>query len=48
MAIVRPDGTEMGCGDLVNLPPNAADVFLVLEIYQEEMSGDSLMNAQKC
>ena len=49
MAIVRPDGTEIGCGDLVNLSPNAADVvFLVLEVYQEEMSGDLLMNAQKC
>ena len=35
MAIVRPDGTEIGCG-LVNLSPNAADVvFLVLEVYQE-------------
>ena len=49
MAIVRPDGTEIGCGDLVNLSPNAADVvFLVLEVYQEEMTGDLLMNAQKC
>lgn len=49
MAIVRPDGTEIGCGDLVNLSPNAADVvFLVLEVYQEQMSGDLLMNAQKC
>ena len=33
----------------MNLSPNAADVvFLVLEVYQEEMSGDLLMNAQKC
>ena len=49
MAIVRPDGTEIGCGDLVNLSPNAADVvFLVLEVYQEQMSGDLLMNVQKC
>ena len=48
MAIVCPDGTEMGCGDLVNLPPNATDVFLVLEVHQEEMSGDLLINAQKC
>ena len=33
----------------MNLSPNAADVvFLVLEVYQEEMSGDLLMNVQKC
>ena len=33
----------------MNLSPNAADVvFLVLEVYQEEMSDDLLMNAQKC
>ena len=33
----------------MNLSPNAADVvFLVLEVYQEQISGDLLMNAQKC
>ena len=33
----------------MNLSPNEADVvFLVLEVYQEQISGDLLMNAQKC
>ena len=46
--IVRPDGEEVRCGDLVTLSSSCADVvFAVLEIY-EGASHDILLNAQKC
>ena len=35
--IVRLDGTQISCGDLVSLSSNSADVvFIVLELFQEE------------
>lgn len=45
--IVRPDGEEISCGDLVTLSFSCADVvFAVLEIY-EGASHEILLNARK-
>ena len=47
--IIRTDGDEVSCGDLVSLSPNCADVvFAVLEIYERGAGRDILLNAEKC
>ncbi|KAJ7331674.1 hypothetical protein OS493_019267 [Desmophyllum pertusum] len=48
-SIVRLDGTEISCGDLVNLSSNSPDLmFVVLELYKEGTGDDILLKAQKC
>lgn len=45
--IVRPDGVEISCGDLVTVVPTCTDLaFIVVEIYQQDSR--EMMTAQKC
>ena len=47
--IIRTDGDEVSCSDLVSLSLNCADVvFAVLEIYEGGAGRDILLNAEKC
>ena len=45
--VVRPDGVEISCGDLVTIAPICTDLaFIIIEIYQEDLR--EMMKAQKC
>ena len=45
--VVRPDGVEIGCGDLVTVAPTCTDLaFIIVEIYQQDLR--KMMKAQKC
>ena len=46
-SVVRPDGVEISCGDLVTVAPTCTDLtFIVIEIYQQDSR--EMMKAQKC
>ena len=46
-SVVRPDGVEISCGDLVTIAPICTDLaFIIIEIYQEDLR--EMMKAQKC
>ena len=46
-SVVRPDGVEIGCGDLLTVAPTCTDLaFIVIEIYQQDLH--EMMKAQKC
>ena len=46
-SVVRPDGVEISCGDLVTIAPTCTDLaFIIIEIYQEDLR--EMMKAQKC
>ena len=45
--VVRPDGVEIGCGDLVTVAPTCTDLaFFIVEIYQQDWR--EMIKAQKC
>ena len=45
--VVRPDGVEIGCGDLVTVAPTCTDLaFIIVKIYQQDLR--EMMKAQKC
>lgn len=47
VSVVRPDGVEISCGDLVTVAPACTDLaFIVIDIYQQDSR--EMMKAQKC
>ena len=46
-SVVRPDGVEISCSDLVTIAPTCTDLtFIIIEIYQQDLR--EMMKAQKC